>query len=155
MVSTVPASMGRPRPTHVVFGAATHHYRRDARGITLPVSAGTRSGQGLRTLGVALTLVLALLCALLLETGHPAEAADLQGPSAYAVALQHGHDGETDSKVPWHAVHCGAHCAGHAVAQPAPIPTVVVQPATEIWIVRPAPDLTSQTRAVQHRPPRA
>lgn len=106
-----------------------------------------------RAVGVVLALVCSLVAALVLETGHPAEAAQYGGLTP-AASAHHQHGGGAAPDAPWHVAHCGSHCAGHAVAQP-PVPEAAAPPpTTEQWTPAAVGSLTSRTPPVEFRPPR-
>lgn len=107
-----------------------------------------------RPFGVVLALVLGLLAALVLDIGHPAEASDLHGAVSHAISTHHDHGEGGSADAPWHAVHCGSHCAGHAVTQPESPVATVLPAIREVWAAVAAQHLTSQAPPVQDRPPR-
>lgn len=112
------------------------------------------AGGGLRKVCAALALVFALVSCLILETGHPAEAADLGTSAAVAAAVHHFPGDESSPDAPWHVEHCGVHCAGHAIPEPLTAPLPFLAPPPQLWHAFSARHLTSRAPLVQHRPPR-
>lgn len=115
----------------------------------------TMATGGLRKACAAFALVVALVSCLILETGHPAEAADLSASAAVAAAVHHYPGDQPPADAPWHVEHCGVHCAGHAIPEPSAAPLPFLAPAPELWHVVSTRHLTSRAPPVQDRPPRA